>query len=80
MSKLETKCLHAGYESAEETTHSHAVPLYRTASYRFDSTEHAANLFGSLAESNISADDKAKAFHNLGNSLMQMQQLAELLQ
>jgi O-acetylhomoserine (thiol)-lyase len=45
MSKLETKCLHAGYESAEETTHSHAVPLYRTASYRFDSTEHAANLF-----------------------------------
>jgi len=45
MSKLETKCLHAGYESAEQTTHAHAVPLYRTASYRFDSTEHAANLF-----------------------------------
>ncbi len=45
MSKLETQCLHAGYESAEATTHAHAVPLYRTASYRFDSTEHAANLF-----------------------------------
>lgn len=45
MSKLETKCLHAGYESVEETTKSHAVPLYRTAAYRFDSTEHAANLF-----------------------------------
>ena len=45
MSKLETKCLHAGYESAEKTTNAHAVPLYRTASYRFDSTEHAANLF-----------------------------------
>ncbi len=45
MSKLETKCLHAGYESVEGTTKSHAVPLYRTASYRFDSTEHAANLF-----------------------------------
>jgi O-acetylhomoserine (thiol)-lyase len=45
MSKLETKCLHAGYESVEETTKAHAVPLYRTASYRFDSTEHAANLF-----------------------------------
>jgi O-acetylhomoserine (thiol)-lyase len=45
MSKLETKSLHAGYESAEATTHAHAVPLYRTASYRFDSTEHAANLF-----------------------------------
>ncbi len=45
MSKLETKCLHAGYESVEGTTKSHAVPLYRTAAYRFDSTEHAANLF-----------------------------------
>ncbi|MBT8041886.1 MAG: PLP-dependent transferase, partial [Pontiella sp.] len=45
MSKLETQCLHAGYESAEGTTKSHAVPLYRTAAYRFDSTEHAANLF-----------------------------------
>lgn len=45
MSKLETKCLHAGYESAEATTHAHAVPLYRTAAYRFNSTEHAANLF-----------------------------------
>ena len=45
MSKLETNCLHAGYETVEGTTKSHAVPLYRTASYRFDSTEHAANLF-----------------------------------
>lgn len=45
MSRLETKCLHAGYESVEGTTKAHAVPLYRTASYRFDSTEHAANLF-----------------------------------
>ena len=45
MSKLETKCLHAGYESVEGTTKSHGVPLYRTAAYRFDSTEHAANLF-----------------------------------
>ncbi|MDZ8117649.1 O-acetylhomoserine aminocarboxypropyltransferase/cysteine synthase family protein [Pontiella agarivorans] len=45
MSKLETKCLHAGYESVEGSTKSQAVPLYRTASYRFDSTEHAANLF-----------------------------------
>jgi len=45
MSKLETKCLHAGYETVEGTTKSHAVPLYRTAAYRFNSTEHAANLF-----------------------------------
>lgn len=53
MSKLETKCLHAGYESVEETTKSQAVPLYRTAAYRFDSTEHAANLFGLKELGNI---------------------------
>lgn len=45
MSQLETLCLHAGYENAEATTKSHAAPLYRTTSYRFDSTEHANNLF-----------------------------------
>ena len=45
MSKLETNCLHAGYQNAESTTKSHAAPLYRTTSYRFDSTEHANNLF-----------------------------------
>ncbi|MCF7847874.1 MAG: O-acetylhomoserine aminocarboxypropyltransferase/cysteine synthase [Kiritimatiellales bacterium] len=50
--KLETNCLHAGY-TPEATTHSHAVPLYRTASYRFDSTEHAANLFALKELGNI---------------------------
>ena len=45
MKKLETQCLHAGYENAESTTKAHAAPLYRTTSYRFDSTEHANNLF-----------------------------------
>jgi O-acetylhomoserine (thiol)-lyase len=45
MKKLETQCLHAGYENAEPTTKAHAAPLYRTTSYRFDSTEHANNLF-----------------------------------
>ncbi len=52
MSKLETKCLHAGY-TPEATTKSQAVPLYRTAAYRFDSTEHAANLFGLKELGNI---------------------------
>jgi O-acetylhomoserine (thiol)-lyase len=52
MSKLETKCLHAGY-SPEATTKSQAVPLYRTAAYRFDSTEHAANLFALKELGNI---------------------------
>ena len=45
MSNIETKCLHAGYEQADATTKAHAAPLYRTTSYRFDSTEHANNLF-----------------------------------
>jgi O-acetylhomoserine (thiol)-lyase len=50
--KLATQCLHAGY-SAEPTTKSHTVPLYRTAAYRFDSTEHAANLFALKELGNI---------------------------
>ncbi|MBN2703481.1 MAG: O-acetylhomoserine aminocarboxypropyltransferase/cysteine synthase [Pontiellaceae bacterium] len=52
MSKLETLCLHAGY-IPEPTTKSQAVPLYRTAAYRFDSTEHAANLFALKEPGNI---------------------------
>jgi len=53
MSKLETQCLHAGYETADPTTHAHAVPLYRTAAYRFDSAEHAVNLFALKELGNI---------------------------
>ncbi len=53
MSKLETQCLHAGYETADPTTHAHAVPLYRTAAYRFDNAEHAANLFALKELGNI---------------------------
>ena len=43
--KIETNCLHAGYEEVDPSTSSQAVPLYRTTSYRFKDTEHAANLF-----------------------------------
>jgi len=43
------------------------------AIYQQEAFEDAANLFGSLAESDIPAKDKANAYHNLGNSLMQMQ-------
>jgi len=50
--KLESQCLHAGY-SADPTTHSCAVPVYRTASYLFDNTEHAANLFALKELGNI---------------------------
>ncbi|MGD7652145.1 MAG: O-acetylhomoserine aminocarboxypropyltransferase/cysteine synthase family protein [Verrucomicrobiales bacterium] len=50
--KLETQCLHAGY-TPDPTTHACAVPVYRTASYVFDSTEHAANLFALKELGNI---------------------------
>ncbi len=50
--KLETLCLHAGY-TPEATTNACAVPVYRTASYVFNSTEHAANLFALRELGNI---------------------------
>jgi O-acetylhomoserine (thiol)-lyase len=50
--KLETQCLHAGY-SPESTTNSCAVPLYKTSSFVFNDTEHAANLFGLRELGNI---------------------------
>jgi O-acetylhomoserine (thiol)-lyase len=49
---LETLCLHAGY-SSDPTTLACAVPIYRTASYVFKSTEHAANLFALRELGNI---------------------------
>lgn len=50
--KLESQCLHAGY-SPDPSTHACAVPIYRTASYVFESTEHAANLFALKELGNI---------------------------
>ncbi len=50
--KLETQCLHAGTQP-DPTTKSRAVPIYRTSSYVFDSTEHAANLFALKELGNI---------------------------
>lgn len=50
--KLETKALHAGYDS-KENNKACAVPIYQTASYLFDDTEHAANLFGLSQFGNI---------------------------
>ena len=50
--KLETLCLHAGY-SSDPTTQACAVPIYRTASYVFKTTEHAANLFALRELGNI---------------------------
>jgi O-acetylhomoserine (thiol)-lyase len=52
MSRFETLCLHAG-QQADPTTHARAVPLYRTTSYVFKDTEHAANLFALKELGNI---------------------------
>lgn len=49
---IETQVLHAGY-SPDPTTGSSAVPLYRTSSYVFRDTEHAANLFSLKELGNI---------------------------
>ncbi len=49
---FDTLQLHAGYEG-DETTKSRAVPIYQTTSYNFDSTGHAAKLFGLKEFGNI---------------------------
>lgn len=50
--KTQTLALHAGY-TPDPTTGSCAVPIYRTSSYVFRDTEHAANLFGLKELGNI---------------------------
>lgn len=50
--KLETLCLHGG-QAPDPATGSRAVPVYRTASYVFKNTEHAANLFALKELGNI---------------------------
>jgi len=47
-----TKAVHAGH-TPDPTTHSRAVPLYQTSSFTFDSSEHAADLFGLRQFGNI---------------------------
>jgi O-acetylhomoserine (thiol)-lyase len=50
--KFETQCLHAGQQPDPATT-ARGVPVYRTSSYVFNSTEHAANLFALKELGNI---------------------------
>lgn len=50
--KKETLCLHGGHQP-DPATNACAVPVYRTASYVFDSTEHASNLFALKELGNI---------------------------
>ena len=50
--KPETICLHGG-QQPDPSTNACAVPIYRTSSFVFDSTEHAANLFALKELGNI---------------------------
>ncbi|HAM45111.1 MAG TPA: O-acetylhomoserine aminocarboxypropyltransferase [Propionibacteriaceae bacterium] len=50
---LDTLTVHAGQEEADPTTHSRAVPIYQTASYVFEDTEDAADLFALRKPGNI---------------------------
>jgi O-acetylhomoserine (thiol)-lyase len=50
--KFETLCLHAGQVPDPATT-ARGVPVHRTSSYVFKSTEHAANLFALKELGNI---------------------------
>ena len=50
--QFETKQVHAGH-APDPTTGARALPIYQTTSYQFDSTEHAANLFGLKELGNI---------------------------
>jgi O-acetylhomoserine (thiol)-lyase len=50
--KLETLTVHAGCEP-DPTTNARITPIYQTASYVFDSAEHAANLFALKEFGNI---------------------------
>ncbi len=50
--KLETLCLHGG-QQIDPTTLARAVPVYRTSSFQFKNTEHAANLFALRELGNI---------------------------
>ncbi len=48
----ETLALHAGWRR-DSATNAVAVPIYQTTSFQFDSSEHAANLFGLRELGNI---------------------------
>lgn len=50
--KLETMMIHAGF-TPDPTTKSVAVPIYQTASYAFDNTQHGADLFNLAVPGNI---------------------------
>lgn len=50
---FETKQVHAGQSPPDAATNARALPIYQTTSYTFDSTDHAAALFGLAEPGNI---------------------------
>ncbi|PID98672.1 MAG: O-acetylhomoserine aminocarboxypropyltransferase, partial [Actinomycetales bacterium] len=51
--KTETLAVHAGQEQPDPATNARAVPIHQTASFVFDDTEHAADLFALKTTGNI---------------------------
>ena len=51
--RFNSKLIHAGWDSDEDSEGSITVPIYRTTAYQFNNTEHAANLFGLKEFGNI---------------------------
>lgn len=49
---FETKQIHVG-QTPDSATNARALPIYQTTSYTFDSTDHAAALFGLAEPGNI---------------------------
>ncbi len=49
--KIETKCLHAGYEPKNGETR--VLPIYQSTTYKYDSTEHIGKLFDLTAEGHM---------------------------
>ena len=49
---IETRCLHAG-QIPDPATGARATPLYQTAAYVFDDTDHAASLFNQQTFGNV---------------------------
>ncbi|MCL1838684.1 MAG: aminotransferase class I/II-fold pyridoxal phosphate-dependent enzyme [Propionibacteriaceae bacterium] len=50
---LDTIAIHAGQEEADTATNSRAVPIYQTAAYTFNDTQHAVDLFALRTSGNI---------------------------
>ncbi len=49
--KIETRCLHAGYEPKNGETN--VLPIYQSTTYRYDSTEHVGKLFDLSVEGHM---------------------------